>query len=501
MVAAMKHYASVLFTIARNTCQAGARAIFWNDDSRSEEDVPMVHTLFEKTAHVFGEMYKAASVSDEGNISSAGDNGEKFHRKRKRCRSRRKSDHQSAKALLSCNGGGISEIPEPNHDAAIMQLARQYGAEIATLEDDPNKPVKNYQSILLSSSISLSEALQKANADARFLVCYISPKPKTKREGTSKNNKIVITNLMNPRLVKIINKKPLGKKQAESTGSFYVWICNGDNDSTSPTEISLAMKRLKVKPPTSSTSSKKKKSNNDSPILAIVYPASAIDPSSPNRLRVTSRLLAQHHCHPPPTTTESLIAWMSTIRKRHLREYAKLQHDRKEARLLEERNKGYISSMKEDAERLLKEEQELKRKKEEEEKERSRQERLEQRRKELQKNLSSEPESGTEGVITVALRFMDGSRDQRRFLASETTMNDVFNWIDCVHKMEREKIILTTMNGQNRFVYANEDGDENEERARDEVVTLEDAGLGRMTAFRVSEFVEESGDEDKGDEV
>mmetsp|Transcript_30708 Transcript_30708/g.63243 ORF Transcript_30708/g.63243 Transcript_30708/m.63243 type:complete len:625 (-) Transcript_30708:41-1915(-) len=500
MVAALKHYASFLFTVARNTCQAGARAIYCNDNSDSEEDAPMVHTLFEKTAHVFGEMYKAASISKERDISSVGDNEEKPHHKGNKRRRQRKNFHYSAKAVFACNGGGISEIPESNHDAAIMQLARQYGAEISTFEDDPNKPVKNYQSILLSSSTSLSEALQQANGDARFLLCYISPKPQSKQAGISKNNKVVITNLLNPRLVKSANKKPLGKKQVEFTGSFYIWICNGDNDSVSVADISLAMKRLKVKPPTSSSGSKKKRASKDSPILAIFYPASAIDPSSPNRLKVTPRLLAQHHCHPPPTTAESLVAWMSTIRKRHLREFAKLQHDRKEAMLLEERNKGYISSMKEDAERQLKEEQELKRKNEEKEYERMRQEQLEQRREELLEALSPEPEAGTKGVITIALRFKDGSRDQRRFVAAETTINDVFNWIDCVHKMEREKVTLTTMNGQKSFVYENEGGEGDEANVGDEVMTLEDSGLGRMTAFRVSDFVQESGEQAEDDD-
>ena len=512
----MAHYASMLVKIASRTCQAGARAMFVREEEGMSPAVQ--HNLLGRTAHVFGEMYHAAmlGVAEECGESEdlKVDNGEghgSYQGRRRRRRKhhshrRHRNNKNTATAALLCNGGGIDEAPESNSDDALMQFARQYGATIATTEEDASKPLKNYHSILLSSHTSLSEALQKANTDARFLICYISPKSKNKSVGISRNNKIAIPNLLSQQFVKIVNKKPLGKKQAESTGSFYIWICNGDNDSTSASEIQTAMKRLKVKPPISSSGSKKKKAKDEAPILAIVYPASAIDPSKPNRLKVSPRLLAQHHCHPPPSTVENLIAWVSTIRKRHLREYAKLQHDRKEVQLLEERHRGYVTSIKEDAERQKKEERELKLKKEEEEQEQMRKEQLEQRRQEFLESLPEEPEVGIEGAITIALRFEDGSRDQRRFMAEETTINDVLNWIDGVHKMEREKVVLTTMNGQKRFVYVDdgddeEEGDESKEKERDEAnVTLEQAGLSKMTALRVSEIVEEKSDNEEENE-
>ena len=280
-----------------------------------------------------------------------------------------------------------------------------------------------------------------------------------------------------------------------------------ENDNTMKKDVELAMKRLKVKPPTSSSgggsgSSKKKKKKQDGPILAIIYPATTIDTST-GKLKVTPRLLAQHHCNPPPSSPEIMINWTNTIRKRHIREFAKLQHDRKEIQLLKERNEGYVTSMKEDKAREEKEELEARAKKEMEEKERLRIEKLEERRKGLIETLPDEPEVGETGVITIALRFTDGSRDQRRFLADETSMNDVFNWVDAMHGLEREKIELSTMNGSKTFVYVEEECDEEEDdEEKGENMTLEEAGLGKMTALRVTEIVtdDDSADNEEDDD-
>ena len=87
-------------------------------------------------------------------------------------------------------------------------------------------------------------------------------------------------------------------------------------------------------------------------------------------------------------------------------------------------------------------------------------------------------------------------------------MNDVFNWIDAVHGMEREKVELSSMNGARRFVYVEEEtgdssDDDEKETSRDgESVnrTLEEVGLGKMTALRVS-VLEENGGESNGGEA
>jgi len=538
------HYASVLIRVTQRACSAGARAMLHRDneneegcDDNDDDDYycdstsktrrrPMVHTLLGRTAHVLGEMCHAAFTPPEDELkgSSSQDddevemdiqnenNSEKRSKKKRRRRRRshtrkQKQHHVCHPTKVVCNGGGM-EHNQPSSSSssssspaehAILQLAKRYDMTNSLPIDTKTERLsqKYTRTVLLSGSTTLNEALQRANADARFLICYIS-------KGGKKSDAIAIPNLLSPDAVKVMNRKPLGKKQSGDTASYYVWICSEENNSK---DTEGAMKRLGVKPPTSrskgaSSSSKKKKSAKGAvaPILAIVHPSSAVDTSG--KLRVVPRVLAQHHCRPPPSSPETLIAWMTSIRKRHLREYARLQHARKEMELLRERSEGYASSMKEDKAREEKEERELQLKREEEERELKRKAELEERRKALLEGLPEEPEAGiTEGIMTIALRFGDGKRDQRRFVAGESSVNDVFNWIDAVHGLEREKVELSTMNGAKKFVYVeeNEDGDDTEGGGND-VVLLEDAGLGKMTALRVAEIVEVSPEEEGGSE-
>ena len=521
------HYAHVLIRVTKRACRAGVRAVMMNendisddveDDNEKDNSRPVVNTILGRGAYVVGQMYHAAltppedDYDDELGIAKDEEGTHKRRRKRKkqrtndqphrnrRSKNRRKKQMytSSPTAIPSC--GGIEEDEGPqSHDADILQLAKQYN-----INNLSNPLSKRYSSILLSSQITLNEALQKANADARFLICYIS-----KGGPNNTNNALIMPHLLSSEVVKMINRKPLGKKQTGDTSAYYIWITNDDKD------VELAMKRLKVKPPTSrnnSSSKKKKKSKKSStaPILTIVYPSMAID-SSGGKLTISPKMLTQHHCHPPPSTSTTLISWMNTIRKRHLREYNKLQHDRKEFQLLKERTEGYIESQQQDKAREEKDEIEKQKKREEEEKEKARLQQILNRREELLENLVEEPNMGEDGVITIALRFTAGANNKRdmstckrRFDASTTTTNDVFNWIDAVHEIEREKVELSTMNGAKKFIY-DEDGGEK---------TLESAGLGKMTALRVSEVVvgddakedetgeeeEESGEEDESEE-
>jgi len=512
------HFATMVIQAAKRSLVAGARAILVEDESmhyrddettshheRRRRSRPMVvRTLVGKTVFVLGEMYHAAkkTTSEEDVERTDGDNKTIRRRRRRRRRSsvtvgrspsrrhhRKRERYTTRPTEVVCNGGGMEPSSHSKH-AALFDLAQRYNINLPTDNNNDNTLPKKYDSILLNSQTPLSTALQKSNSDARFLICYIS------KTNQKKADSIALSSLFSPEVVKLINRRPLGKKQSgDGTGSYYVWIMNGD-DNGAPTskEIDLAMKRLKVKPPTSSSSSKKKKKKGDGPILAIFYPATTIDPSS-GKLKVTPRLLAQHHCHPPPSSPEVMMNWANTIRKRHIREFAKLQHDRKEMQLLRERTEGYKESMKEDKAREEQEERELQAKKEAEEKERLRLEQLEERRQELLEGLPEEPEVGSEGVITIALRFGDGSRDQRRFVAEETVVNDLLNWVDAMHGMEREKIELSTMNGSKTFVYVEEDDEEESGN-----VTLAEAGLGKMMALRVTEIVEEVDNEEEEDE-
>ena len=69
-------------------------------------------------------------------------------------------------------------------------------------------------------------------------------------------------------------------------------------------------------------------------------------------------------------------------------------------------------------------------------------------------------------------------------------MVTVFNWVDGIFGVERERVELSTMTGQKKFIWGDvEDGD----------MTLADAGLGKMTGLRVAEIIEDDDDEE-GDE-
>ncbi len=78
-------------------------------------------------------------------------------------------------------------------------------------------------------------------------------------------------------------------------------------------------------------------------------------------------------------------------------------------------------------------------------------------------------------------------------------MNDVFNWVDATHGLEREKIELSTMNGSKTFMYVEADDDDDEESGN---ITLDEVGLGKMTALRVTEIVEkvDKNEDEEGDE-
>ena len=525
---AMVHYASLLLRATRRACLAGARAAVTSmDDDNNDDDnklggggnKAMVHTLIGRTVHVLGEMYHAALMVDEDGLDvgdekreendedklpicdekEAGTGRKRIRRRRRHRRhhsekKRRHHHHEHHHRHISTppkaikvisNGGGMEPTPPSppsySHHDAILQLAKLYNTKLPTTDDDAHRPSlpNKYDSILLSTQTPINEALQMANSNARFLLCYIS-------KHSNKKNAIAIPNLLSSDIIKLANRKALGKKQTGEYASFYIWIANDD------AHVDAAMKRLGVKPPKRQSS----KSNADAPpILAIVYPATTIDPSS-GRSRISSRVLAQHHCNPPPTTTEILTSWANSVRKRHLREYAKLQHACTELRLLKERNRGYMGSIQDDEAREARERKVQQQKEEEEANERDRLRQIEERRQVLLESLVEEPPVSTtppEDVITIALRFIDGSnkRDQRRFLANKTTLNDVCNWIDAVHGIERERLELSTMNGARKFVYVENNEDD---------LTLREAGLAKMTALRVA-LVEAIVENNQGDEI
>ncbi|KAG7349429.1 UBX domain containing protein [Nitzschia inconspicua] len=321
---------------------------------------------------------------------------------------------------------------------------------------------------------SFKDALAEAKQQARILLVFIpAERPnggrrflfggKKKEEDGPSKDKIAIENLLSPKVAKAANKQ--ARKKGSDAGSFALWSAKAGSS-----EANFAIKQLQV-----DTTNK----GDNVPILAAVYPAYVSGKNSEKLPTIVPKLLSQHHCNPPPDA-EGMASWMNTIRKRNAQYYVALQRDAKEIAIYKERTEGYSESVKSDTERK-KEEAKLKAKqKAKEEALAKRQNEIKERRKELKKALPEDVKNGAASK-KISLRFADGRSGQRGF-SSDQPLSVLFNWVDAMFEMERETVVLTTMNGKMTFSW-------DEETIHD--LTLEDAGLGKMTAFRVTAKKEE----------
>ena len=428
--------------------RAVAAGLQGDDDETSNEGEEISFTT--KTIRTIQRMVSAAftvpiSSEDAEVVKSTMELSSKLKKKSK---SEMKSDLSELESSDSEEYESTRESSNTSHTSDFGSiLAKQYGVVDERSGDGPQ---------FLGGT--LTDALQHARSQARMLVVFIpSGKP-----NQNKADEAALQTLLSQEISKVANKKP--KKKAEiDTGSFVFWGApSGSSDAKA------AMKRLQVKATTSSTKGNKKR-----PILAIVYPAQTIGKSD-GRLKVTPKLLAQHHCTPPPSAA-TMSEWLSALRKRHLKQYATMQLAVKEQRYFEERKKGYVESVASDKERREREKVEKAERLAKEKEEKERREAILKRREELKESLPEEDKSST--AKAVALRFADGRSDTRKF-APDTSLSTLFNWVDGIHGMERETVVLTTMNGKQTF------------RWDDELVqeqTLEEAGLGRMVGLRVTE--------------
>lgn len=164
-----------------------------------------------------------------------------------------------------------------------------------------------------------------------------------------------------------------------------------------------------------------------------------------------------------------------------------MQLDRREAQLFKERKEGYKESVQSDVERKKREKKQEEERLAKEKAERERLEALKRRRKDLLESLPEEPGTDVKDAFTIAIRFPDGRSGRRRF-NPDTELSVVFNWVDAEFEMEREMLILTTMNGKQTF-----DWDEIGEQ------TLEEGGFGRMTGFRITEKSKGDEEDENGD--
>lgn len=393
-------------------------------------------------------------------------------------------------------------------DAALSPSEEEESSELATMIKSKSKrrdsdPASSYAKEDMSSDFgsflaksygvssdqgetpvlggTIGDALREVRSKARLLVVFVPSERPGRRKNTPDHE--AIRSLISPEVSEVAEKRAQKKQEG---GSYILWGAKA----SSPEAIT-AIKRLKAKQPS--------KKGDKRPILVVAYPAQVsrnfelfvrrwlggvhhlcvllvmykvLDSAGAPKL--VPRLLAQHHCSPPPSE-KLMAAWLNALRKRHAKVYAAMHHELKEAQLFKERKEGYKSSVISDVQRGEQERVEEEQRIAKEQAENERLEMMVRRREELRASLPDEPDTDEVDAMTIALRFPDGRVGQRRFTRN-TRIGSVFNWVDSTFGMEREAVLLTTLNGQKSFSWDEAEG-----------LTLGDSGLGKMTGLRVSE--------------
>jgi len=308
---------------------------------------------------------------------------------------------------------------------------------------------------------SLSDALRTCRSQARLLVAFIpASKPNSSKSKTA-FDVTCIDSLRSDEVAQAIQAKK---------GSYVLWAAKYG----SPEAIQAA-KRLR-------TSHAVASSKKNLPTLVVAYPsqvsllysnnsyifffktmiqlssfiASQVLDKKSGKIKIHPKLLAQHHCNPPPNPT-TFASFLKALRKRHSSHIKSMRAQLREAELHAERKSNYAQSMQLDSQR---EEKEAKAQAEEtarleEEKDRIR--KLKERRQAFLKALGEEPEAEEKGVVTVALRLADGRNAQRRF-GEEENMEIIFNWVDALFEWDRELVQVTTMRGDNKLEWSDSSG-------------------------------------------
>lgn len=334
-----------------------------------------------------------------------------------------------------------SKPPPTQHIDFGSYLGSSYGVDAGRDNLDEVEPI-------LTSS--LQNALTEARNQARLLVILIPANHPKKKDPA---DLAVIESFLSADVATVARRKA---KKGSTRGSFVLW----SSKAGSP-EAALATKRLKAQ--TKNAKGQKR------PILLVVYPNRVADSSGIPK--IVPRLLAQHHCSPPPSS-ETMAAWLNALRKRHAKQYTTMQTEVRELELFQERKQGYKESVKTDVENKKKEAREEAERKALEEAEKKRAEEIRQRRDMLWKSLPEEPGASDTTAYTVALRLSDGRSGQRRF-PSDSSTEIVFAWVDAHFEIEQETVTLTTMNGKVSLSWDDRDK------------SLEETGLPKKVGLRV----------------
>jgi len=265
------------------------------------------------------------------------------------------------------DGGGMATVTHNTNNKSVKRtanpsgkgafgnyLCKSYGVplpEPTTDDDDDDTDEDDTYTTTTPTVIleggSLADALHTARSQGRLLVAFIpATKPtSTRRRTTSKKttkiyDQMAIESLVSNEVAEVAERR--ARKKGDEGASFVLWGARSGS-----AEAGVAMKKLKVK-----------KSDGKSPVLLVAYPSRTID--SYGRQTLTPRVVAQHHCNPPPSPSTT-AAWLNALRKRHVKQYANMQLELRELALLQERTQGYQSSIQGDKEREATERREKKR--------------------------------------------------------------------------------------------------------------------------------------------
>ena len=345
-------------------------------------------------------------------------------------------------------GENLNEEDEQSTETASSSADVDFGTYLEKAYSISKSSRNQLEEPCTVHSGSFSEALSQTQSEARLLLVLI---PSEKPSAGSPTDVSAIASFLSQEVALMADKKAL--KGGLKMGSFYLWSALPGS-----TEALQALKRLKL--------SLKNPQGTKRPVLAAVYVG--VD----SRGRLVPKLLAQHHAMPPPPP-ETMAAWMNALRKRHKAQYTKMQTNVRELELYKERQEGYQSSMVQDTENRQKEAElaaESKRKAEEEAKHQAE---IQERRARLEDELGGEVSKDTPNSKVLSIRMDSGESHRRRF-PHDATIEMVLNWADVQCQVEREKVVLTTLNGKQSFSW---------DDRRD--ATLEEVGLGKMTGFRL----------------
>ena len=410
------------------------------DEEEEEADSNQQTTVWTKITRTLGRMWKAAFSPD----FASSDEEDAAQDLQTAAQGDYDEDEGTMDVDDSSKATTTAQRPEPDFGAF---LAKSYQAKATRYSDTDGEDVAS--SVLPVLGGTLMDALRVARSQSRLLLVLIP----SARPGKSKLDVTAVQSFLSKDVADMAEKRA---RKKETGGSFLLWSCKAGSP-----EAVVATKRLQAQP----TNQKGQKR----PILMAVYPAQIL---SASKATLVPKSLAQHHCSPPPSP-EIMVAWLNALRKRHAKQYASMQLEAKEMKYYKERKEGYKDSIQSDKERQDREKRQEQERLAKEKAERERQEALHQRREMLRESLPDEPSKGDANTKTISLRLPDGQSKQRRF-ASNVELSVVFDWADVDFEMERETLVLTTMNGKKTFSWDN-----------DKEMSLQDAGIGRMTGLRV----------------